>query len=329
MTGINGAIGAAAVDVVYVVGLPFASVVDTVTGISGAISRASVDVMYVVGLPFASVVEMVTGINGAIGGTTVDIVYVVGLPFASVVDTVMGTNGAVEGIAVVVVYVFGFPFASVVNTVVRMNPPRAPLAAPSFAAAPLAPSTLAASGAFLCSLKVPVGAAGAFGAPRAELLGGVPGDVDETCTFTLAATELAWVAADDASVNRGPPKEASLCMLAEGVGKCPSPEFDLMDEPTCDWALAKMDEASGAAQCVQMVEVEVIRTVDKMVVTCGVGLAPEGVIVVVTGQELTVVMTLKHLLDVIFSSRKACTYTSVDMADWVIHGGIVFLEVME
>lgn len=53
------------------------------------------------------------------------------------------------------------------------------------------------------------------------------------------------------------------------------------------------DDAAGTMHFVQIVEMDVLRIVDKVVVICVVGFAPlEGVIVVVTGQEVIVVRTL-------------------------------------
>lgn len=50
--------------------------------------------------------------------------------------------------------------------------------------------------------------------------------------------------------------------------------------------------ATGAMHFVQIVEVDVLRTVERTVVTCVVGLPPGGVVMLVTGQDVVVVMTL-------------------------------------
>lgn len=53
------------------------------------------------------------------------------------------------------------------------------------------------------------------------------------------------------------------------------------------------DDAAGGTHLVQIVEMDVLRIVDRVVVTCVVGFPPVGgVLVLVTGQEVTVVRTL-------------------------------------
>jgi len=54
--------------------------------------------------------------------------------------------------------------------------------------------------------------------------------------------------------------------------------------------------ASGATHFVQIVDVEVLKIVDRTVFTCSVGLPPAGVTVLVTGQDVTVVWILEVML---------------------------------
>lgn len=52
------------------------------------------------------------------------------------------------------------------------------------------------------------------------------------------------------------------------------------------------DKATGAIYLVQIVDVEVVKTVDRTVVTCCIGLPLGGMIVLVTGKLVTVVKVL-------------------------------------
>lgn len=72
-------------------------------------------------------------------------------------------------------------------------------------------------------------------------------------------------------------------MLETGIAAC-------VDEPEIGtWVVAL---EIGAMHFVQIVDVEVLRTVESTVVTFWVGLPPTGVTVVVIGQDVIVVCTL-------------------------------------
>ncbi len=75
----------------------------------------------------------------------------------------------------------------------------------------------------------------------------------------------------------------------------------------------------GATQLVQIIDVEVLRMVERTVVTFRVGVPPAGVTVVVTGQDVILVCTLcsTALAEMIVRIGEPATYISVVTTSWV------------
>lgn len=99
----------------------------------------------------------------------------------------------------------------------------------------------------------------------------------------ISVVTTAWVVGDICSSGGAVVPEIARFVLETNVPACIAvPEIAI-------WVVAL---ETGATHLVQIVEVEVLRTVERTVVTFWVGLPPTGVTVVVTGQDVIVVCTL-------------------------------------
>jgi len=131
-----------------------------------------------------------------------------------------------------------------------------------------------------------------------------PVDNEGACDCAFATGELIGIGELPTENNGAINEEAEelpLIVPAGGVGSAGIgvPEIpDWMAEGEEDAILlsACRRVASGATHFVQIVDVEVLKIVDRTVFTCSVGLPPAGVTVLVTGQDVTVVWILEVML---------------------------------